>query len=119
MSKEKTIQLTNRNPKAKWKSKNRETGATEFVLMSDMSDHHLQGALVLCQKRKLLNFMIFLKDSELEKQLKQAAKDRNLVLEDLDHLKVTRLGAQFTEFEEVMIFAFQSITRKQKQLDKV
>lgn len=116
---EKKVQLTNRNPQAKWKTYNRESGKTTFIEMSDMDDNHLQSALVLVQKRKLLNFMMFMKDCKLESQLKQAAKDRALEIKDLDYIKVTRLGAQFTEFKEVMISAFHSIGRKIKQLDKV
>lgn len=119
MSEKKIVQLTNRNSQAKWKTYNRETGKTTFIEMSDMDDNHLQSALVLCQKRKLLNFMIFMKDSKLEAQLKQAAKNRDLNIQDLDYIKVTVLAAQFTEFKEVMISAFQSIGRKIKQLDKV
>lgn len=119
MSEKKVVQLTNRNPQAKWKTYNRETGKTAFIEMADMDDNHLQSALVVVQKRKLLNFMMFMKDSKLEAQLKQAAKNRDMNIQDLDYIKITMLAAQFTEFKDLMNFAFQSINRKTKQLEKV
>lgn len=119
MSEKKVVQLTNRNPESTWKSHNRETGKNEFLNMADMDDYHLQAALVVCQKRKVKNFMMFINDSKRESQLKQEAKNRNMNIQDIDYIKVTYLGAKYTQFKDVMNTAITTITRKIKKEEKV
>ena len=119
MSTQKIVQLTKRNPDAKWKTKNKETGKIEFLEMADMEDRHLQAALVITQKRMVLNFMALINDNKRMKQLKQEAKNRNMDIKDLDHIKNTYLASKFMEFEEMMNSAMNSADRKKKQLDSI
>lgn len=113
----KVIQLTERKPEAVWKTKL--NGKTVFMPMVDMEDRHLQAALVIAQKRQVEAFLLFMNDSKRVEQLKQVAKDRNLTIQDLDHIKSTYLGAKYMEFGEVMLTAYSSIKRKIKQLNNI
>lgn len=113
-----TIQLTDRNPLAVWKIKNKEGKVIKEQNMEDMSDYELQGALVICQKRMLKSVLSFMNDKEREEQLFKAAKARNMDIKNMDDIKVTYYGAKFNEFEEIMSTAYTSIKIKQKKIAK-
>ena len=112
MSQIKVVQLTERNPEAVWKTKQ------GFKKMVDMDDQHLQLALLVCQKRKLKLFMELLRDFKLEDELKHEAKKRGFELQDYDHIKVTMMGARYTEFEDLMNTVSEAIKRKARKIVK-
>lgn len=105
-------QLTDRNPEAQWKFLNPATNKEEFINMADMEDKHLQAAMLIVQRRKLTNFMTFVNECKREAQLRQEAKNRNMAVKDIDEVKFSWFGAKFTEFEDVMTAAYNSIIRK-------
>ena len=97
MAKVTTVQLTERDKSAVWKTKNQETGKTEFIEMADMEDRHLQAALIIAQKRQLKSFFQFINDSKRIVQIKQAAKNRNQAIQDIDNLNTTFLACKYCE----------------------
>lgn len=107
----KAVQLTERDSNSIWKTKE-----GNKVLMSDMSEYQLQGALVIVQKRKLRSLELLLMDVRLEEQLMKEASNRNFPIQNLDEVKETHLARKFSEMQELMKTITTSIKRKVKLL---
>lgn len=106
----KGIQITGRNSDSLWKTKDK-----GMILMADMQDEHLQGALVLVQKRKVESIMQFQLDCKLEEQLLEEAKNRNFTLKNLDECKETYMAKKYTEMKDLLKTVKESIKRKLKK----
>lgn len=105
-----SVQLTERNSESVWKTKDK-----GMILMVDMSDEHLQSALVLVHKRKVESIIQFQLDCKLEEQLMSVAKARNFILKELDECKDTFLAMKYTEMKDLLKTVKESIKRKLKQ----
>ena len=109
-----SINLNKRDTSAIWK-----TSDGRRIIMADMEDKHIQSALIIVQKRQVDAYNQLALHGQLEAQLLQECKNRNLSIQHLDEAKDNGIGKEYYNKKELIKTVFRSIKRKIKSLSNV